>query len=434
VIDYWLTNYRIDGFRWDLAKGFTQTRTCDVQGNNCDVAAWGHYDAGRVATWDTIYNQMQTASPGSYCILEMFADNSEQQVEANYGMLLWGEDLSANYNQATMGYNTPSPGGATWDLSGSIYTSLGGWNAPGLVVYQDSHDDERLQYNNEQYGNHGGSYNITDTATGLARDAMATAFWALAPGPKMLTEFSELGFDYSINWCTNGTVDQSGSCRLVPKPIRWDYLRDSARKKLHDVHSSLLRLLANYPGLRTGATNYSLAGNVKYLGVSSDSLSVMVIGNFDVVPSTASISFPSAGIWYDYLSGKTLQATGGSQQMMFAAGEYHVYTNKNLGGPDTTTTSPVPVSPAGLAIYPNPAGIGSATITYRLPVAGNSVLEVYSISGARIATLYLGSQGAGTYSLPAGRLYDPASLPNGLYVLKLVGAGITAHFPFLVLH
>jgi hypothetical protein len=434
VINYWLTNYRIDGFRWDLAKGFTQTRTCDAQGNNCDVAAWGHYDASRVATWDTIYNQMQTASPGSYCILEMFADNSEQQVEANYGMLLWGEDLSGNYNQATMGYNSPSPGGATWDLTGSIYSSLGGWNAPGLVVYQNSHDDERIQYNNEQYGNQGGSYTIKDTATGLARDGMATAFWALAPGPKMVTQFSELGFDYSINWCTNGTVDPSGSCRLVPKPIRWDYLHDSARKKLHDVHASLLRLLGNYPGLRTGATNYSLTGNVKFLGVNSDSLDVMVVGNFDVVSAASGIPFPATGTWYDYLTGQKLQVTGASQQLTLAAGEYHVYTNRNLGTADTTGNGTVPVSALGLAIYPNPAGIGNATITYRLPVAGNSLLEVYSIGGARIATLDLGSQAAGTYSLPAGRLYDPAALPNGVYVLKLVGAGVTDHFSFLVLH
>ncbi|HVS96412.1 MAG TPA: alpha-amylase family glycosyl hydrolase [Puia sp.] len=434
VIEHWLTKYHIDGFRWDLAKGFTQTRTCDAQGNNCDVAAWGHYDAARVATWDTIYNQMQAASPGSYCILEMFADNSEQQVEANYGMLLWGEDLSGNYSQATMGYNSPSPGGATWDLTGSIYTTLGGWNAPGLVVYQDSHDDDRLQYNNEQYGNSSGGYSIRDTATGLARDAMATAFWALAPGPKMVTEFSELGFDYSINWCTNGTVDPSGSCRLVPKPVRWDYLRDSARKKLHDVHAALLRLLGDYPALRTGQTTYSLAGNVKYLQVISSDLTVVVVGNFDVVSATSGIPFPTSGTWYDYLSGNKFQVAGATPSMTLAAGEYHVYTNHNLGGIDTTTPPPAPVSAQGLAIYPNPAGAGSATITYRLPTGGSSVLEVYSISGARVATLDLGSQAAGIYSLPAGRLSDPAGLPNGLYVLKLVSTGITARFPFLVIH
>ena len=33
VITHWLTKYKIDGFRWDMAKGFTQTNTCDATGN-----------------------------------------------------------------------------------------------------------------------------------------------------------------------------------------------------------------------------------------------------------------------------------------------------------------------------------------------------------------------------------------------------------------
>ncbi len=106
VITYWLNNYHIDGYRFDLAKGFTQKRTCDALGNNCDVNAWGVYDSSRVRIWDTIYNQLQNVSPGSYCILEMFANNDEQTVEANYGMMLWGNE-NGNFNQATMGYNTP---------------------------------------------------------------------------------------------------------------------------------------------------------------------------------------------------------------------------------------------------------------------------------------------------------------------------------------
>ena len=437
VIDYWLTKYHLDGYRWDLAKGFTQTRTCDATGNNCDIAAWGHYDAGRVAIWDTIYNQIQAASPGSYCILEMFADNSEQQVEANYGMLLWGEDLNTNYNQATMGYSTPSPNGATWDLTGSVYTSLGGWNVPGLVVYQESHDDERLMYNNEQYGNSNGSYNIKDTATALARNAMSTAFWALAPGPKMLTEFGELGFDYSINRCPNGTVDASGGCRTDPKPIRWDYLKDSSRKQLHDVYATLLALRGAHPGLATGSVSYSLTGNVKYLQVVSSDLSAMVVGNFDVVPATASVMFANAGNWYDLFSGKTLQATGAGQTIPLAAGEYHVYVNKNPGNADTTSTdtTTTPVTGLSLAIYPNPAVGGATTIHYTLPAGGTTALEVYSLSGARVAVLELGSQAAGKYSLQAGMLpIDPAALPNGYYVLKLVSTGGSAHVPFVVVH
>nr|MDQ6904150.1 alpha-amylase family glycosyl hydrolase [Bacteroidota bacterium] len=167
VVAYWLSNYHIDGYRFDLAKGFTPTNTCDAFGNNCNVATWGDYDASRVAIWQTIYNQQQSVSPNSYCILEMFADNSEQQVEANYGMLLWGTNMNSNFNQATMGYSNPS-----WDFSGGIYTSLGGWTKPGLVTYQESHDEERLMWKNEQYGNSNGStYNIKDTATGLKQNA-----------------------------------------------------------------------------------------------------------------------------------------------------------------------------------------------------------------------------------------------------------------------
>ena len=41
VIEHWLTNYKIDGFRFDLSKGFTQTQTCDNSGNNCNVGCMG---------------------------------------------------------------------------------------------------------------------------------------------------------------------------------------------------------------------------------------------------------------------------------------------------------------------------------------------------------------------------------------------------------
>jgi len=438
VINYWLTNYHIDGYRWDLAKGFTQTRTCDSFGNNCDVNAWGAYDAGRVATWDSIYNQMQVASPGSYCILEMFADNTEQSVEANYGMLLWGEDLNTTYNQATMGYSTASPGGATWDLTGTIYSSLGGWNNPGLVVYQESHDDERLMYNNEQYGNGSGNYKITDTSTGLSRNAMVTTFWGLAPGPKMLAEFGELGFDYSVNWCTNGTVDPSGSCRETPKPIRWDYLKDTSRKQLHDVYQAMLSLRGNYPGLASGETLYSLGGAFKYLQVVSPELSAVAIGNFDVVSSSGSVSFSNEGTWFDYFSGKTFKATGNPQAFNLVPGEYHVFVNQNVNKVDTTTTDSTTTGPPGnnslnVKVSPNPVSGSGVTVTYQLPIAGNSNLAVYSITGQQLSVEDLGYQPAGQYTLRAGQLpFNPFSLADGYYVMKLTTTGGTSQIGFLV--
>jgi 1,4-alpha-glucan branching enzyme len=436
VVNYWLTNYHLDGYRWDLAKGFTQTNTCDATGNNCNVGVWGNYDAGRVAIWDTIYNQMQAASPGSYCILEMFADNSEQKVEAATGMLLWGEDLNTTFNQATMGYSTPSPGGATWDLSGIIYSTLG-WSVPNNVVYQESHDDERLMYNNEQFGNgNGASYSIKDTATALKRDGMSTAFWAMAPGPKMLTEFGELGFDYSINWCTNGTVDASGGCRLTPKPIRWDYLKDSSRRQLHDLYASMLRLRSGYPGLAApSGLTYSLNGAVKSLQVTTDSLSVTVIGNFDVAPNTGSVTFPTAGTWYNYLTGEPFTTTGSSQSFNLAAGEYRVYVSKNIT--NTVTTAVVNVNddpnPFHIAIYPNPVTNSNATIIYQLPGYGKVSLAVMSFQGQILGSVALGDQAAGKHELAMGQLpLRISSLASGYYVVKLVWKQQSTQTGFLV--
>jgi glycosidase len=428
VVDYWLTNYHIDGYRWDLAKGFTQTRTCDAFGNNCDVSAWGAYDAGRVQTWKTIYDNMQTVSPGSYCILEMFADNDEQSAEANYGMMLWGANLNPNYNQATMGYSTG------WDLTGSIYTSLGGWNKPGLVVYQESHDEERLMYKNEQYGNSSGAYSVKDIATGLNRNAAAAAFWALAPGPRMLTEFGELGYDYSINWCTNGTVDPSGSCRLTPKPIRWDYLQDSSRKKLHDVYAAMIQIRRVYPELDTANTVYSLGGAFKYLLASGNSASAVVLANFDVSTSTGTIPFPGKGTWYNYFGNDSIQVTG-NQNFTLPAGEWRVYLNTKLKDSSIKdTTGMTLVSSVAIKVYPNPVANSSSVIEYDLPEAGSCSIYVVNSVGQVLASSNLGQVQKGKHILSPAQLgFSISNLPNGVYNIKILSNQGDAHYRFLVL-
>ena len=416
VVDYWLTNYHVDGYRWDLAKGFTQTRTCDAMGNNCNVAAWGNYDTSRVITWDTIYNQMQAASPGSYCILEMFADNDEQIVETNYGMMVW-QDLNGNYNQATMGYSTPSPGGATWDLSGGIYSAIG-YNNPGLIVYQESHDEERLQYNNEQYGNISGAYTVKDTATGLKRDAAATVFWAMTPGPKMLTEFGELGFDYSINWCTNGTVDPSGSCRLTPKPIRWDYLSDTSRKQLHDVYAAMMQLRAKYADLATATCTYSLGGAFKTLQLSAPSLSVVAVGNFDVVATTGTVTFPTEATWYEYFTGSTIQATGSPQSLTLQPGQYQVFLSQNLSLTTPVTSVSARDDSLQVMVVPDPAA-SNAQVQYSIPDAGNTTLSVFSMTGQQLGALNLGYVSPHAQQVSLASITGNAPLAPGVYWVRL---------------
>src|SRR2546430_6688295 len=102
---------------------------------------------------------------------------------------------------------------------------------------------------NVTYGNSSGSYTVKDTATALKRNEMAAAFCFMMPGPKMIWQFGELGYDYSITSCHPGnTIPQpypGDQCRTDAKPIRWDYLQNANRRHLYQVYTSLLKLRNN---------------------------------------------------------------------------------------------------------------------------------------------------------------------------------------------
>ncbi|HWB25204.1 MAG TPA: alpha-amylase family glycosyl hydrolase [Chitinophagaceae bacterium] len=326
VIAYWLNNFHIDGYRFDLAKGFTPTNTCDANGNNCNVGTWGNYDQARVNIWDSIYKHQQAVSPGSYCILEMFADNSEEKVEMGTGMMVW-DNLNGPMNQCTMGYTDNS------DLSYGIYSSRG-LTSPLIVDYMESHDEERLMWKNEQYGNSNGTYNVKDTATGLKRNAMGAAFWAMLPGPKMIWQFGELGYDYSINTCSDG-VTINNNCRLDNKPIKWNYYQDARRRALYNVYAALLKLRAQpaYAStFTTGTVNYNVGSGVslKWVSVTGSTLKVVVMGNIGVTQQTATVTFPNTGKWYSYLTDSSTTLSTTTPNITLQPGEYYVFTNLDL--------------------------------------------------------------------------------------------------------
>jgi len=332
VLEHWLTKYKIDGFRFDLSKGFTQVQTCDANGANCNVGGWSNYDASRIAIWKKYYDTMQLKAPGSYAILEHFAENSEEIELSNYGMMLWGNSNCA-YSQAVEGYASGPCG--TWELRNNIFTERG-WSNPHLITYMESHDEERLMFNALEYGNSSGGYNIKTLATALKRMEMASAFLLTIPGPKMIWQFGELGYEYSINYCPNGTINPD--CRTDAKPIKWEYLLNADRKRLYEVNAALakLRQHPSFGNLFTSnQMDYNLTPAFKRFRVSSGAFHMVVVGNFDVVQQSSTVTFPVAGTWYDYLNGGTFSATGGGQNITLQPGEYHVYLNQLVPIPVT---------------------------------------------------------------------------------------------------
>ena len=313
VMKYWMQEYHIDGYRFDEAKGFTQTNS----GSSED--AWAAYDAGRVATWKNYNNYMKSLDPNFYVILEYFAVNQEESELANQGMMMW-TNLSTPGEQATMGY----PTGPVWDISGLFYDGYG-FTAPyNLVAYFESHDQERLQFKNGAYGNSSGSYNIKNLPTGLQRDELGAAFMFSSPGPKMVWQFGERGYDISIDDATTGG-------RLGDKPPHWEYMQDPNRAHLFGIYAKMIKWKINNPVFTTTTYTYNLGGAYKFIQLlGADGTDVEITGNFDVVPQPVNVAFPTTGTWTDNITGTTINVTSLPYSTTMLPGEYHVYSNTPL--------------------------------------------------------------------------------------------------------
>lgn len=309
VMKFWMQQYKIDGFRFDLSKGFTQK-------TSTDDASFSAYDAGRVAIWKDYNNYIKSIDGNNfYVILEHFADASEEKVLADEGMMLWN-GLNVNMNEGMMGWLPNS------DFSWAFSARHGFAKSENLINFIESHDEERTMYKNINFGNATSTYNTKDLATALKREEMAAAFLFAVPGPKMIWQFEELGYDISINF--NG--------RTGNKPIHWEYYQQTERKALYDAYSKFINLKKKNSIFNATNATYSLAGGIKYIKLTEGANTVMVVGNFDVTSKDASIDFGASGSWHDVLGGGTLSLSTATYIKTLAPGEYHIYSRTALNG------------------------------------------------------------------------------------------------------
>ncbi len=306
VMKFWMQEYKIDGFRFDLAKGFTQKISTED-------ASFAAYDASRIAIWKEYNNFIKSVDAANfYVILEHFADASEEKVLAEEGMMLWN-NVNYNMNEATMGWLGKS------DFSWGFYGNHGFGKSENLVDYIESHDEERLNFKNISFGNASGTYSIKgNLPVSLKREEMAAAFLFAMPGPKMLWQFGELGYDISIDY--NG--------RTGEKPIKWDYFDDVNRKNLYNSYAKFIKLKKNN-NIFNSTSSYNLSNGIKYIKLTDANNIVMVVGNFDVTSQTANIDFGFAGLWYDAV-GNSVNLSSGNYTNTLGPGEYHIFSKVAL--------------------------------------------------------------------------------------------------------
>jgi len=268
-------------------------------------------------------------------------------------------------------------------------------------------------YKNLQYGNSSGDYDVQELPTALARQELAAAFFFTVPGPKMLWQFGELGYDYSINHCVNGTVNPN--CRLDPKPIRWDYFEMTNRQRLHDVYKALIGLKKNYSTFET--TDYQLNVNTshKQIYLNHDEMNAVVLGNFDMEEGDLNVFFQDMGWWYEYFSGDSLMVDDLTEIVSLDAGEYRLYTDKKLDSPEIiTSTNYVDDFPnINVHIFPNPTS-DFILIDYELSELSNIKIRLINTLGEEVEILMNEAQVGGTHQFK----WNLGGLSSGLYFIN----------------
>ena len=292
-LKFLLEEFNLDGFRFDLTKGFTNKQSSE--------STAGNFDQSRIDILKGYNAAVKAVNPNAYVILEHFCAVSEENVLAEDGMMLW-----RNMNSA---FRESAKGNAA-DFSG-LYADGQSMPKESLVGFMESHDEERMGYMT--------GLSLTPRLKQLVCNA---AFALVVPGPKMIWQFGEMGYDVSIEY--NG--------RTGKKPTHWEYLEDSKRKVLYDTYCKLLALRQSYPDLFTSSVALTMKVGTdnwsnRYLMLSKDDKHIVLVGNLGKSASDDSYQFPVAGTWYNLMDESTIEVSSATAQVPLSAHEFRLYTN-----------------------------------------------------------------------------------------------------------
>lgn len=409
VIQYWIEEYRIDGFRWDLTKGFTQN--CGDGTFDGDFGCTQNYQQDRVDVLRTYADHSWSLDADHYVIFEHLGSENEEKEWANYrldegkGIMMWGK-MTDPYNELTMGQN------GNKNISGIGHNSRPLFNGPRVIGYPESHDEERLMYKNITFGEtSNASHNVQNLNVALTRMSALAATSVMVPGPKMIWHFGELGMENSIFTCTDGSFNNDG-CKLDTKPQpQWanNWVSDVLRSQIYNDWSRLHALKINEPVFEG---DYTLTSGdflprivVSDLSLpSTDLREVVILANFDVTSQSVATNFPSAGTWYDLMDdtgSTTIESTTSS--ISIAPGQFRIFGNQpaqSLSIDDDVFSK--------IRLFPNPVEttFGVNTVI--------TELTVYDLNG-KVVKAFEG------YFDP-NYSFDISKLQTGVYIINMANA------------
>ena len=394
MIQHWIEEYKIDGYRLDLSKGITQRQS--------DLNSAPNYDQDRINYLTEYYEAAKAKNPDIMFILEHFCDWSEESALAGKGMYMW-KNMNSAFSQSAMGYQSDS------DFGGM------NMNPRNWVAYNENHDEERNFFKAKTYGN--GTMQ-SDSIVRTQRVPLNMAFATLIPGPKMIWQFGEIGYDVESG--------ESGSdTRMEEKPsgFRW-YSKYEERREAYHATAKILNLRKQFPN----AFDYGNCGlNVGYddwnhgrrIAIEHTDLNMVVVGNFktdgDALGGVidAYPNFPKTGTWHELLTGATLQITSTGDYtnptLKMQPGEVRIYTDRKI------TTPGLPDIPDQPNSLQNPKR-DNDTFVYPTVTQGKVYISTGKIVN-NIAVYNVQGKLAGVFA--ANSDIDLSALANGLYFIEL---------------
>ena len=310
VLNYWLDEYKIDGYRMDVSHGLC--------GYNC---------SNIVGIIDSYYqNGVKAIAEDAYFILEHWPwedgrGDSERNDLVNRGMMCWTNTNNA-YSQTAMG----------WLKDGDSFQPA---TYDGFVTYCGSHDEERNFYKALRWGN---GQIISDTTARYNRIAANVAMNVMLNGPQMIWQFDEIGYDYSINYNSyNGKEEESGRTSPKPMPEGLGYFASPLRMKQYQKLGQMIQLRTRLkPELFSGnPTQCSVGGGQSLRSVTWADANdqVYVISNLNAAQDLTYTLPSNATQWYDYLTDHTTPFNANTTQTLHA-GEVKVWTSSYISLPE----------------------------------------------------------------------------------------------------
>ena len=363
MVKFWLKEYKVDGFRFDLVKGLGDNTSYPNSGDS----GTNQYNQSRIDRMKRIHDAMREVNPDAYFINENLAGAQEENAMAADGELNW-----ANINdpgcQFAMGYESNASLNRMWAVKD-------GRTAGSTVAYLESHDEQRLAYKQIMWGN---GIVKTNHAVAMQRLGSAAAQMILVPGSHMIWQFSEMGNAQNTKNDNNGNnVDN--------KIVNWNLLQDRDNYELMRSYSMLINIRLNNTDLFTDKGNYNLNlstwSQPRYITTSNGNKELMVLINPSISGKmTGNFSFQSPNnedytiYSQSYGSSPTFDAKNG--QITVDAGCYVVIgRNLTIGVDDIAADAETDTH-----IFALPGAIR---------VTGNEgPVAVYTLDGAKVAAAH----------------------------------------------